>query len=151
MSAALHAAGAPAPHGQGADSAPCVITVHSHTAIGTTLLLRLAGEIDLCTAAPVRSLLAAAVADGYKGLVLDTSRVTFCDSALLAILDWWPCEGRRLRHTARSAAVDRLLDLVADAAGRAASGARPPGPVVRTAAERAERHVPPPTAAGSRS
>ncbi|KJY20132.1 hypothetical protein VR43_16790, partial [Streptomyces sp. NRRL S-104] len=43
------------------------------------------------------------------GLVLDCSRVTFCDSGFLAALDWWPRQGRRLRLTHRSRAVERLL------------------------------------------
>lgn len=126
----------PTPHDSGADTAPGVIVVHSCTTLGTTLVVHLTGEIDHFSAAPLRALLASAAADGYTGLVLDTSRVTFCDSGFLAVLRWWPRQGRRLRVTARSRAVQRLLDAAAAAMGQPESRAtaslvsgacRPPG------------------------
>ncbi|MFH8260623.1 STAS domain-containing protein [Streptomyces roseolus] len=113
---------APAPpvvHDSGADTAPGVIVIDSCTTLGATLVVRLSGEIDHYSATPLRALLASAADDGYTGLVLDTSRVTFCDSGFLAVLRWWPRHGRRLRLANRSPAVRRLLDV-------AASGGRPP-------------------------
>ncbi|MFJ7272633.1 STAS domain-containing protein [Streptomyces sp. NPDC099050] len=106
----------PTPHDSGADTAPGAIVVHSHTTLDTTLVLHLTGEIDHFSAAPLRALLASAVSDGYTGLVLDTSRVTFCDSGFLAVLRWWPQSGRRLRLANRSRAVERLLLAAAAAA-----------------------------------
>ncbi|MFD6225711.1 STAS domain-containing protein [Streptomyces sp. NPDC060232] len=93
----------------GADTAPGVILIHSRTALGTTLVAHLAGEIDHFSAAELRAFLASAADSGVTGLVLDCSRVTFCDSGFLAALDWWPRQGRRLRLTHRSRAVERLL------------------------------------------
>ncbi|MEV6679094.1 STAS domain-containing protein [Streptomyces erythrochromogenes] len=106
-------------HDSGADTAPGVILIRSCTTLGTTLVVHLAGEIDHFSAAPLRALLASAADNGHTGLVLDCSRVTFCDSGFLAALDWWPRQGRRLRLTHRSRAVERLLRA-------AASAPRPP-------------------------
>lgn len=50
---------------------------------------------------------ASAAADGNTGLVLDTSRVTFCNSGFLAVLEWWPRRGRRLRLPGRDASPAR--------------------------------------------
>ncbi|MEV7444368.1 STAS domain-containing protein [Streptomyces sp. NPDC091204] len=96
-------------HDSGADTAPGVIDIRSCTTLGATLIVRLSGEIDHFSAAPLRALLASAADDGYTGLVLDTSDVTFADSGFLALLDWWPRHGRRLRLANRSPAVRRLL------------------------------------------
>lgn len=72
-----------------------------------------------------------AAAHGFRGLVLDTSRVTFADSGLLALLDGWTGPHRRVRMTNTSVPVRRLLD-VAAAAGRhrprAGRPGRPAGP-----------------------
>ncbi|MER5735529.1 MULTISPECIES: STAS domain-containing protein [unclassified Streptomyces] len=109
---------APAPpvvHDSGADTAPGVIVIDSCTTLGATLVVHLAGEIDHYSATPLRALLASAADDGYTGLVLDTSRVTFCDTGFLAVLDWWPRNGRRLRLANRSPAVQRLLNAAAAA------------------------------------
>lgn len=108
-------------HGSGADTAPSGIVVHSWTTLDTTLVVHLAGEIDHFSAAPLRMMLSAAAANGFTGLVLDTSRVTFCDSGLLAVLRWWPQQGRRLRLATRSPAVQHLLNA-------AAATARQPDP-----------------------
>ncbi len=99
----------PTVHDSGADAAPGVIVIHSCTTLRATLIVRLGGEIDRFSAAPLRALLASAADDGYTGLVLDTSRVTFADSGFLAILDWWPRRGRMLRLVNRSRAVEHLL------------------------------------------
>ncbi|WP_175439178.1 STAS domain-containing protein [Streptomyces vilmorinianum] len=108
----------PQPHplvrDQGADGAPCSIVVHSCTHIGaTTLLVRLTGEVDHYSAAPLRAILASAAADGCTDLVLDASRVTFCDSGLLAVLDQWSRLGRRYRIDAPTEVVLRLLRVAA--------------------------------------
>ncbi|MDK0520578.1 STAS domain-containing protein [Streptomyces sp. ML-6] len=115
LSAAPATPAPPVVHDSGADTAPGVIVVDSCTTLGTTLVLRLAGEIDHFSAAPLRALLASAAEDGCTGLVLDTSRVTFCDSGFLAVLDWWPRQGRRLRLANRSRAVQHLLNAAAPA------------------------------------
>ncbi|WP_030760018.1 STAS domain-containing protein [Streptomyces sp. NRRL F-2664] len=109
----------PTAHDSGADTAPGVILIHSCTTLGTTLVVRLAGEIDHFSAAPLRAFMASAADNGHTGLVLDCSRVTFCDSAFLAALEWWPRQGRRLRISRRSQAVERLLRA-------AAAASRPP-------------------------
>ncbi|MER5204828.1 STAS domain-containing protein [Streptomyces sp. NPDC002825] len=97
-------------HDSGADTAPCAIGIESCTTLGTTLVVHLSGEVDHYSASPLRALLASAADAGYTGLVLDTARVTFCDSALLAALTWWPRRGRRLRLANRSRAVTHLLN-----------------------------------------
>ncbi|MFJ7776850.1 STAS domain-containing protein [Streptomyces yangpuensis] len=117
LSAPLAAEAPPAVHDSGADTAPGVILIHSCTTLGTTLVVHLAGEIDHFSAAPLRAFLASAADNGHTGLVLDCSRVTFCDSGFLAALDWWPRQGRRLRLTHRSRAVDRLLRAAAAVTG----------------------------------
>ncbi|MGW6985635.1 STAS domain-containing protein [Streptomyces sp. NPDC054932] len=99
----------PTVHDSGADTAPVGIVVRSCTTLGATLIVRLGGEIDRFTAAPLRTLLASAADNGYTGLVLDTSLVTFADSGFLSILEWWPRHGRSLRLANRSRAVKRLL------------------------------------------
>ncbi|SED03830.1 STAS domain-containing protein [Streptomyces sp. TLI_105] len=115
LPATLAAPVPPVVHDSGADTAPGVIVIDSCTALGGTLVVRLAGEIDHYSAAPLWALLASAADDGYTGLVLDTARVTFCDSGLLAVLRWWPRHGRRLRLANRSRAVQRLLNASAAA------------------------------------
>ncbi len=67
--------------------------------------------------------LAVAGAYGFRGLVLDTTRVTFCDSALLDTLRQWR-RGRRLRLIP-SRAVTRLLQ-VAQAASCGLVPSSPP-------------------------
>ncbi|MCX5232443.1 STAS domain-containing protein [Streptomyces sp. NPDC006553] len=126
LPASLAAPALPVGHDSGADNAPGVIVVDSCTTLGTTLIVRLVGEIDCYSVAPLRALLASAAADGYTGLVLDTARVAFCDSSLLAVLDWWPRRGRRLTLASRSRAVRRLLiAAAADGSGQPAAQADP--------------------------
>ncbi|MET9625334.1 STAS domain-containing protein [Streptomyces sp. NPDC006464] len=97
------------PREQGADAAPCGISVRScSTYDGDTLRVALHGEVDHLSAGPLRVLLAVASAYGYRRLVLDTSLVTFADSALLRILRGWTAEGRRLRLTGVTPAMERL-------------------------------------------
>ncbi|WP_329274715.1 STAS domain-containing protein [Streptomyces sp. NBC_00691] len=107
-------------HDSGADTAPCAIVVASCTTFGSTLVVHLAGEIDHYSAIPLRTLLASAADGGCTGLVLDTSQVTFCDSGFLAVLDWWPRRGRRLRLANRSRAVQHLMDTACPAGRRTA-------------------------------
>ncbi|MFC9590896.1 STAS domain-containing protein [Streptomyces sp. NPDC056944] len=128
---ALAAPALPVVHDSGADNAPGVIVIAACTTLGTTLVVRLAGEIDCCSIAPLRALLASAAADGYTGLVLDTARVDFCDSSLLAVLDWWPRRGRRLTVANRSRAVRRLL--IAAAVDVSGQPAAPAGPLMAAA------------------
>ncbi|MGW6707709.1 STAS domain-containing protein [Streptomyces sp. NPDC054956] len=49
-------------------------------------VLRLAGELDLDTAEPLREALEAAVAGGFERLLVDFSDVGFCDSTGLNVL-----------------------------------------------------------------
>ncbi|MFE0701078.1 STAS domain-containing protein [Streptomyces sp. NPDC058872] len=94
---------------QGADVAPCGISVRACTTHGKdTLCIALHGEVDHYSAGPLRALLAAASDWGCRRLVLDTSLVTFADSALLRILRSWTAEGRRLRLTGVTPAMERL-------------------------------------------
>ncbi|MBT2442794.1 STAS domain-containing protein [Streptomyces sp. ISL-36] len=104
-------------HDSGPDIAPGVKVTASCTTLGSTLVIHLTGEIDHYSAAPLWALLASAANNGCTGLVLDTARVTFCDSGFISVLDRWPRHGRRLRLANRSRAVQRLLDAAA-AAGR---------------------------------
>ncbi|MFE9133367.1 STAS domain-containing protein [Streptomyces sp. NPDC007355] len=107
------------PLDQGADSAPCAISVRSCTTPDAgTLRVELHGEVDHHSAGPLRVMLAVAPAHGYHRLVLDTSRVTFADSALLRILTDWTDRGRKLRLTGITPAMERLR--------AAAWGASPP-------------------------
>ncbi|MGW4053972.1 STAS domain-containing protein [Streptomyces sp. NPDC004779] len=103
----------PVVHDSGADAAPGEIVVVGCTTLGSTLVVHLAGEIDHLSVSPLRALLASAADHGRTGLVLDTAQVTFCDSAFLKVLDWWPRQGRRLRLANRSRAVQRLLSAAA--------------------------------------
>ncbi|MFF9852972.1 STAS domain-containing protein [Streptomyces litmocidini] len=125
LPATLAAPTPPVVHDSGADTAPGVIVIDSCTTLGSTLVVHLAGEIDHYSAAPLRALLASAADNGCIGLVLDTSRVTFCDSGLLAVLRWWPRHGRRLRLANRSRAVRRLLDAAAAAGQQVARAGSP--------------------------
>lgn len=94
----------------GADTAPGVIAVQSCTGIGTTgLLVRLAGEVDHHSCAPLRAILASSAGAGVTGLVLDVARVTFCDSGLLGVLDQWTAMGGTYRIDAPPPPVLRLL------------------------------------------
>ncbi|GGT15541.1 STAS domain-containing protein [Streptomyces purpureus] len=107
------------PHNSGADNAPSDIVVHSCTSLGeTTLVIHLTGQIDHYSAAPLRAMLTSAAADGYTVLVLEASRVTFCDSGLLNALQWWERRGHLLHFTARSSCVQRLLNAADATAGR---------------------------------
>lgn len=88
---------------------PDEVIVHSCTGYGGTLVIAVRDEIDHYTVTPLRAMLAAAADHGYTRLVLDTAGVTFCDSGLLRILDWWHRPGRGLRVAHPSPAVRRLL------------------------------------------
>lgn len=92
-----------------ADTGQPVIVVHSCTTRGDTLTVHLAGEIDCWNAGPLRVMLTTAAAYGYTHLVLDTSRVTFRDSALLKVLESWVGAGRTACLENPSRAAQRLL------------------------------------------
>ncbi|MFI5802700.1 STAS domain-containing protein [Streptomyces sp. NPDC051561] len=83
--------------------------IASCRAEGTTLKVAVQGEIDHFSAAPLSAMLASAAAFGHTRLVVDASRVTFCDSGFLNALLAWRRGGRRLILAATSAAVRRLL------------------------------------------
>ncbi|MFJ3633369.1 STAS domain-containing protein [Streptomyces sp. NPDC090112] len=95
----------------------------SCTSHGDVLRVRLAGEVDHFTAAPLRVVLAAAAAYGYRHLDLDTRAVSFCDSGLLAAVAGWCGRGRTVSHTATSRAVGRLLAMECDLDRRKTPGA----------------------------
>ncbi|MFE2011343.1 STAS domain-containing protein [Streptomyces sp. NPDC059491] len=110
---------------EGADAAPCGISVRSFTVCaGDALRIALHGEVDHHSATPLRLLLDAASRNGYRRLVLDTSLVTFADSALLRILRGWTEQGHHLRLTGVTPAMERL---------RAAAWGPPPTPRRRAA------------------
>ncbi|MCD0482093.1 STAS domain-containing protein [Streptacidiphilus sp. ASG 303] len=62
-----------------------VLAVTSEERDGWTVL-RVAGEIDLVSAATVRTRVHEAVAEGRRRLVLDLSEVQFCDSSGVGVL-----------------------------------------------------------------
>jgi anti-anti-sigma factor len=98
---------------QGTDTPPGDIVVRSCTTAGTRITLGLQGEIDHFSATPLRVMLAAAAARGYNDLVLIASRITFCDSSLLRVLESWARRGGRARVLAPSRAGRRLLQVTA--------------------------------------
>ncbi|MEU4953091.1 STAS domain-containing protein [Streptomyces lavendulae] len=75
------------------------------------LAVGLAGEFDVLTCAPLRDLFAQGAAAGARRLVLDAALVTFCDSALLDVLDAWTRSGRSWETSATSRSLRLLLDL----------------------------------------
>ncbi|GLX39723.1 hypothetical protein Sros01_57960 [Streptomyces roseochromogenus] len=75
------------------------------------LAVGLAGEFDVLTCAPLRDLLAEGAAAGARRLVLDAALVTFCDSALLDVLDAWTRSKRSWETSATSRSLRLLLDL----------------------------------------
>ncbi|MFF0741128.1 STAS domain-containing protein [Streptomyces sp. NPDC004111] len=83
--------------------------IASCRAEGATLQVSVQGEIDYFSAAPLGALLASAASFGHTRLVVDASRVTFCDSGFLNALLAWRRGGRRLILAAASSAVRRLL------------------------------------------
>ncbi|MCY0943161.1 STAS domain-containing protein [Streptomyces antarcticus] len=80
---------------------------------GDVLAVGLAGEFDHYTCAPLHRFLADGAARGARRLVLDAARVTFCDSALLLVLDRWVRAGGRVEVAAGSRAVRVLMELAA--------------------------------------
>ena len=84
------------------------------TADGITIA-ELAGELDLAGASALREQLLGLLRPGSGRLVLDLSRVTFCDASGLAVLIGTGRRARRLggflRLAAVSPQVNRVLDL----------------------------------------
>ncbi|MFD9407063.1 STAS domain-containing protein [Streptomyces sp. NPDC059989] len=82
-----------------------------------TVRVRVSGEIDFDDAALLREALQTALVSHRGTLLLDLSRVTFCDCAglnvLLAASAAALSAGRRMRITRAGRAVERLLDLTA--------------------------------------
>ncbi|MFD3538245.1 STAS domain-containing protein [Streptomyces sp. NPDC058662] len=77
------------------------------------LTVSLAGELDHYTCAPLHGLLDHAPARGAGRLCLDAAGVTFCDSALLHVLDHWARAGFRVELAGTSRAVGLLLSVAA--------------------------------------
>ncbi|MEU9300928.1 STAS domain-containing protein [Streptomyces sp. NPDC048269] len=77
------------------------------------LAVSLAGEFDHYTCAPLYGLLDEGAARGARRLVLDAARVTFCDSALLHVLDRWALTGGRVELATTSRALRLLLTVAA--------------------------------------
>ncbi|KIF04315.1 hypothetical protein PL81_19345 [Streptomyces sp. RSD-27] len=78
---------------------------------GGVLSVGLAGEFDHYGCLPLRALLDEGAVLGARRLVLDTARVTFCDSALAHLLDRWSGTGRSWELASASRSVRLLLDL----------------------------------------
>ncbi|MCX5195184.1 STAS domain-containing protein [Streptomyces sp. NBC_00249] len=78
---------------------------------GGVLTVGLDGEFDHWTCAPLYGLLDAAAARGARHLVLDAALVTFCDSALVHVLDRWARAGGTWEAATTSRPVRLLLDL----------------------------------------
>ncbi|AWT44465.1 hypothetical protein DMT42_20620 [Streptomyces actuosus] len=94
---------------------------------GDTLHVRLRGDIDHFSAAPLRAILTAAAADGRTRLVLDCADVSFCDSALLGALALWQGEGRTAEVRQAPPAVRRLLALERELRAGPRETGLPPG------------------------
>ncbi|MGW0394674.1 STAS domain-containing protein [Streptomyces sp. NPDC003042] len=77
------------------------------------LAVSLAGEFDHYTCAALRGLLDEGAARGARRLVVDAALVSFCDSALLHVLDRWTLNGRPWELAAASRAVRFLLTVSA--------------------------------------
>lgn len=80
---------------------------------GDVLAVGLAGEFDHYTCVPLHRLLADGAARGARRLVLDAGGVTFCDSALLLVLDRWVRAGGHVEVAVGSRAVRVLMGLAA--------------------------------------
>ncbi|MFI5619825.1 STAS domain-containing protein [Streptomyces sp. NPDC051567] len=111
--------------GAGSPARPRPLPCVRATLLDGVLSVTLAGEFDHHTCAPLHGLLARGAAHGARRLVLDTALVSFCDSALLHVLDQWALAGRRAELVTTSRAV-RLL-LAAAGRARARRRARPGG------------------------
>ena len=53
---------------------------------GPVAVIVLEGELDLAVTSPLTQAVSAALADGFRRLVLDVSRLTFCDSCGLGAI-----------------------------------------------------------------
>lgn len=97
-----------APQSGGADPPPQVVA-DARWSHGCCVLA-LTGEIDYFSAEWVRAALTTAAAGGGPTrVVVDVSRVSFCDSGLLRALLPWRTAQREVRLAAPSEAVRRLL------------------------------------------
>ncbi|WP_250038345.1 STAS domain-containing protein [Paractinoplanes maris] len=90
--------------------------VHISAVADGTVLLAVAGEIDLATVDDFEAALARATAiDGTPRVIVDLSEVSFCDSSGLAALDRaWERADRRgiaLRVTKPQRGVRRLMEI----------------------------------------
>ncbi|MFE9635563.1 STAS domain-containing protein [Streptomyces sp. NPDC006463] len=77
------------------------------------LAVSLAGEFDHYTCARLNGLLDEGAARGARRLVLDAAGVSFCDSALLHVLDRWALTGGQVELAATSRALRLLLAVAA--------------------------------------
>ncbi|MFE2261943.1 STAS domain-containing protein [Streptomyces griseosporeus] len=92
-----------------------------------TLHVRLRGDIDHFSAAPLRAILTAAAAHGRTRLVLDCADVSFCDSALLGALALWRGGGRTAEVRHAPPPVLRLLALERELRAAPRETGLPPG------------------------
>ncbi|MFD3717165.1 STAS domain-containing protein [Streptomyces sp. NPDC058674] len=82
-----------------------------------TVVLVPEGEFDHYTARPLDAALARAAADGRTRLLIDASALTFCDSALLRVLDHWSGDGRRWEIGVSSRALAHLFEVASRVPG----------------------------------
>ncbi|MDX2390537.1 STAS domain-containing protein [Streptomyces sp. DK15] len=80
---------------------------------GGVLTVALAGEFDHFTCDPLRGLLDEGAVRGARHLVLDAALVSFCDSALLDVLDRWVLSGRSWESAGASRSARLLFSLEA--------------------------------------
>jgi len=80
-------------------------------------VVELAGELDLASAPALREQLLGLLRQGSSRLVLDLSRVSFCDASGLAVLVGTSHRARRLGGFLRLAAVPRQAVRVLDLTG----------------------------------
>ena len=96
---------------------------------GRSLILRLAGELDLENAPDIQDCLERLVEQGERDIVVDLRLLTFCDSSGISalVLGYEACHtsGGRLRIRGESGTVARVLELSGVRAILAGSGARP--------------------------
>lgn len=96
------------------------MTVHALPDDGGVRVLRAVGELDVTTAPPVLAA-AASLLRGARGVVLDLSAVTFCDSSGVRVVDRLSREAGRIGAAYRVVAPSgctarRVLELVGLAA-----------------------------------
>ncbi len=84
---------------------------------GPVAVIVLEGELDLAVTVPLDKAVTAALTDGFRSLVLDVSRLSFCDScglgAIMRAHRETLARGGKLQVAGAQGAVGRLLEVTA--------------------------------------